>query len=380
LSSLSQEESRSISENVKWGQRKKFSDGKFSLAYSQFLGYDKGEDGTLVINEEQAKVVRQIYGDFIAGLSTKAIANRLTAAGIKTPGGKDKWYASTVHSILKNEKYSGSALLQKTYTPDFLTKKAVKNVGQVPQFYVEDSHPAIIDPVQFQLVQDIFAEQAEDPRRSGATIFSGKIRCGECGGTYGQKIWHSNDKYRKVVWRCNRKYSEHGKKGKGCTTPHLTEDEIKAAFVKLANRLITDREFYVTELTAIKDRLSDTTELEKEKRMLDEQLRVDAKAVNDLIARNARVAQNQKEYQEKYDALVSRYEETKSKSDSVSERIRQKSMRRRKLERFISAVGELPELITEFDGAQWASLVETMTVYSKERIVFTLTSGMEIEI
>jgi DNA invertase Pin-like site-specific DNA recombinase len=127
LSSLSQEESRSISENVKWGQRKKFSDGKFSLCYGRFLGYEKGEDGTMVINKDQAKVVERIYGLFIAGLSPKAIAKRLTEEGAPTPGGQEKWYEGTVRSILKNEKYKGCALLQKTYTPVFLTKKAVKN-------------------------------------------------------------------------------------------------------------------------------------------------------------------------------------------------------------------------------------------------------------
>ena len=133
LSSLSQEESRSISENVKWGQRKKFSDGKFSLCYGRFLGYEKGEDGTMVINKDQAQVVERIYGLFIAGLSPKAIAKRLTEEGAPTPGGQEKWYEGTVRSILKNEKYKGCALLQKTYTPDFLTKKAVKNDGSVPQ-------------------------------------------------------------------------------------------------------------------------------------------------------------------------------------------------------------------------------------------------------
>ena len=105
LSSLSQEESRSISENVKWGQRKKFSDGKFSLCYGRFLGYEKGEDGTMVINKDQAKVVERIYGLFIAGLSPKAIAKRLTEEGAPTPGGQEKWYEGTVRSILKNEKY-----------------------------------------------------------------------------------------------------------------------------------------------------------------------------------------------------------------------------------------------------------------------------------
>lgn len=371
LSSLSQEESRSISENVKWGQRKKFSDGRFSMCYGLFLGYDKG----MVINEEQAKTIEFIYSEFIMGLSPKAIAKKLTELGYETPGGQKKWYEGTVRSILKNEKYKGCALLQKTYTPDFLTKKSVKNDGKVPQFFVEDSHPAIIDPDQFELVQDIFEERAREPKHSGATIFSGKIRCGCCGGWYGSKVWHSNDKYRRVIWQCNAKFKDKTR----CQTPHLTEDEVKAAFVRMVNKLGADRDFYITELAAIKDRLSDTTELEKEKRLLDQQLAVDAKAVDDLIAQNARKAQNQTEYRERYDALVSRYEETEKKRDAVADQISQRMVRRRKLERFIETVKALPELYTEFDKAQWSGLVDSMTVHSKDKITFTLTSGMEIE-
>ena len=129
-------------------------------------------------------------------------------------------------------------LTQKTFTPDFLTKKAVANDGTVPQYYVEDSHPAIIAPEQFALVQDIFAERARDPKHSGATIFSGKIRCGCCGGWYGSKVWHSNDKYRRVIWQCNHKFKDKTR----CKTPHLTEDEIKAAFVRMVNKLYEDTE------------------------------------------------------------------------------------------------------------------------------------------
>lgn len=376
LSSLSQEESRSISENVKWGQRKKFSDGRFSMCYGRFLGYEKGEDGSMVINEEQAKTIEFIYSEFIMGLSPKAIAKKLTELGYETPGGQKKWYEGTVRSILKNEKYKGCALLQKTYTPDFLTKKAVKNDGTVPQYFVEDSHPAIIDPDQFELVQDIFEERARDPKHSGATIFSGKIRCGCCGGWYGSKVWHSNDKYRRVIWQCNAKFKDKTR----CQTPHLTEDEIKAAFVRLVNRISIDREFYITELTAIRDRVSDTSELEREKRLLDQQLTVDAKAVNDLIAENARKAQNQAAYREREAALVSRYEETEAKRDAVADQISQRMVRRRKLERFIETVQDLPELYTEFNPAQWSALVDTVTVMDKKRMAWTLTSGMEVEI
>ena len=375
LSSLSQEESRSISENVKWGQRKKFSDGRFSMCYGRFLGYEKGEDGSMVINQEQAKTIEFIYSEFIMGLSPKAIAKKLTELGYETPGGQKKWYEGTVRSILKNEKYKGCALLQKTYTPDFLTKKAVKNDGTVPQYFVEDSHPAIIDPDQFELVQDIFEERARDPKHSGATIFSGRIRCGRCGGWYGSKVWHSNDKYRRVIWQCNAKFKDKPR----CQTPHLTEDEIKTAFVRLVNGISADREFYITEMTAIRDRVSDTSELERQKRLLDQQLAVDAKAVNDLIAENARKAQNQAEYREREAALVSRYEETEAKRNAVVDQISQRMVRRRKLERFIEAVTGLPELYTEFDKGQWSALVDSVTVMDKKRMVWKLTSGMEVE-
>ena len=147
----------------------------------------------------------------------------------------------------------------------------------------------------------------------------------------------------------------------------------------MVNKLYADREFYITELTAIKDRLGNTKELEKERRILDEQLGIDAKAVNDLIARNARVAQDQKEYKERYDALVSRYEETEYKRDAVMEQIDRIMIRRRKIERFIESVKDLPEPITEFDESLWAGLVDSMTVHSKDRIVWKLTCGMEIE-
>ena len=130
MSSLAQEESRSISENVTWGQRKRFADGKVTVPFKRFLGYDRGGDGNLVINEEQAAVVRRIYGMFLQGRSPSAVAKALTKEGIPTPGGKTKWSGSTVRSILTNEKYKGDALLQKVYTVDFLTKKKKVNEGE----------------------------------------------------------------------------------------------------------------------------------------------------------------------------------------------------------------------------------------------------------
>ena len=234
MSSLAQEESRSISENCTWGQRKRFSDGKFSVAFSNFLGYDRGENGELVLNEEQAAIVRRIYGLFLQGRSPYAIAKLLTSEGIPTPSGKEKWCGATVKSILQNEKYKGDALLQKRYTVDFLTKKKKVNKGEVPQYYVEGSHDAIIAPSVFDAVQKQMAiRHPGKNRHSCVSIFSGKIKCGDCGSWYGSKVWHSNDKYRRVIWQCNHKFDG----GEKCTTPHLDEEKIKELFLKAVNFL-----------------------------------------------------------------------------------------------------------------------------------------------
>ena len=187
MSSLAQEESRSISLNVTWGQCKRFADGKATAPFSVFLGYDRGENGEFVINPEQAEIEKIIYGEFLKGFSFKAIARKLTEMGIKSPKGKDVWNESTVKSILTNEKYKGCALLQKHYTADYLTKKIVRNDGAVPQYYVEDCHEAIIEPETFDRVQEMIEQRSRVRHFSGTTIFSTKIRCGECGGWFGSK-------------------------------------------------------------------------------------------------------------------------------------------------------------------------------------------------
>ena len=164
MSSLAQEESRSISENTTWGKRKMFADGRASIGFKHFLGYDRGPDGEFIINEEQAVTVRYIYKRYLEGYSTYKIACELTEMGVKTPAGKDKWHPSSVMSILQNEKYKGDALLQKTFTKDFLTHKLVVNNGEVPQYYVEGHHEGIVTADQFDQVQ------AEILRRKGMQL------------------------------------------------------------------------------------------------------------------------------------------------------------------------------------------------------------------
>ena len=239
MASLAQEESRSISENVTWGQRKRFADGKVSLPYKSFVGYKKGENDIPEVVPEEAELIRRIYSLFMSGRTSTYIAKLLTEEGIPAPRGGQKWQSSTIESILTNEKYKGCALLQKCFTVDFLTKKRKVNEGEVPQYFVENSHEAIISPEEWQAVQyEVARRKTLGKRYSGTSIFAAKIVCADCGAFYGAKVWHSNSKYKKTVWRCNAKFDGE----KHCDTPTLDEEEIKARFLSVFNGLLDQKE------------------------------------------------------------------------------------------------------------------------------------------
>lgn len=189
MSSLAQEESRSISENVTWGRRKQFADDKVNLPYKQFLGYRKGADGLPEIVPEEAAIVRRMYRMFTEGKTVSYIAKQLTAEKIPTPGGKEKWQMAVVESILTNEKYKGDARLQKKFTADFLSKTMKKNEGEVPQYFVTGSHPYIIDPGEWDMVQSEMRRRKKSGKRTNCqSPFSGMLICGDCGEAFGSKV------------------------------------------------------------------------------------------------------------------------------------------------------------------------------------------------
>ncbi len=245
MSSLAQEESRSISENVRWGKQKSMRDGKVSLAYSRFLGYKKGADGRPEIVEEEAAIIRKIYDLFLSGKTIHEIAAILTEMGVLTPAGRTKWSVSTVRSILSNEKYKGEALLQKTFTVDYLTKEVRKNNGEVPSIRVRNSHEPIIEPEVFDRVQAMLAESTK--RRAKVRTrhpFAGKLVCGDCGSYYGHKVWRlrsTGERYN--VWYCNHKYDG----DKACDSPRLRDEEVKAAFEKMLQKCNDPNPVYTDE-------------------------------------------------------------------------------------------------------------------------------------
>lgn len=374
MSSLAQEESRSISENCTWGQRKRFADGKVTVPFKRFLGYDRGSDGNLVLNKDEAVIIRRIYSMFLQGMTPHGIAARLTADGIKSPGGKDKWNAGAVRSILTNEKYKGDALLQKSYTVDFLTKKKKVNEGEIPQYYVEGNHEAIIQPEVFELVQrELARRKGSTGKPSGVHIYSNKIKCGQCGSWYGSKVWHSKTKYRKCVWRCNRKFdNEHH-----CTTPHFTEAEIQAMFIVVVNQLISQKESIIAALEASLETAFDTTTLEVELTEVQGEIMVVSDRIQSCIYENAHVALDQEEYQKRYGALSDRFDKAKARFEEIEEAIGSKQSRRAAIETFLNNLRDA-NIVDNFEVSLWCGLLDFVTVYSRDNVVFTFRNGTEI--
>lgn len=374
MSSLAQEESRSISENVTWGQRKRFADGKVTMPYRSFLGYRKGADGNPEIVPEEAAIVQRIYAMFMQGKTTSAIAKILTAEGIPTPGGKAKWAVSTVESILKNEKYKGDAILQKSFTVDFLQKKMKRNEGEVPQYYVRNSHPAIIEPEEWELVQAEMARRKELKQRySSHSVFASMIFCGECGGCYGSKVWHSTDKYRRVIWQCSDKF----KVDHRCTTPHLTEAQIQDLFLRAFGEVVSLRDVILEDCLLVQKELFDYTDIDIQQKSLEEEMLIAVDMVRHCIEENALKVQNQEEYLQRYDYFTQRYEKLKKKYDALeTERQRRKDQQNR-LCAFISTMEQTQTVPVAFDADLWLATVDHVTV-NPGTVVFTFKGGMEI--
>ena len=375
MSSLAQEESRSISENVTWGQRKRFADGKVSLPYKSFLGYDRGKNGEPVINEEEAKIVRLIYKMYLEGYSIPGICKHLDSNGIPTPRKRGKWSTTTIGSILKNEKYKGDALLQKCYTVDFLTKKQKVNTGEVPQYYVENSHEAIIDRLDFDRVQ------AEIQRRKNLgkgfkanSIFACKLICEDCGSFYGQKTWHSNDVYRRLVWQCNNKFKS------SCNTPYYDIEDIKRMYLTACQTLLSTKTETIRACEEMHAIVCDYTSIDNEISQLSEEMGIIAEMVEQCVNENANKIQSQEAYEKKYNKLVERYRRIEKKVMKLKEKRMEILEKDNKLRNFIKSLKEQPETITEWDDSLWRDLLDTAVVHKDKSITFRFKDGTEVSV
>ena len=248
MASLAQQESQSLSQNVKLGLQYRYQRGEVQINCNEvqincnhFLGYAKDENKHMVIVPEEAEIVKRIYREYLECASMLKIARNLTADGLKNGAGHTKWRDSNIRQILQNEKYMGDALLQKTYTVDFLTKKRVKNTGIMPQYYVKDNHEAIIPRDLFLQVQEEMVRRSSIHLKNGRKLtyssnhcFSQRIRCGKCGEIFRRIHWNNRGK-KSIVWRCVNRVDNTGKCDKTLAAIDIRLEELQTQLVKLAS-------------------------------------------------------------------------------------------------------------------------------------------------
>lgn len=246
LSSFAEEESRSASENVKWRFHKKFEQGELLINTKRFLGYDKDEYGDLVINRKEAEIVGYIFEAYLSGKGTHRIAKELNKTKTPTVTG-GKWYDTTILAILKNEKYKGDAWLQKTYTPNYLTKKKKRNTGEVDYYYIEDNHSAIVSREIWETVQIKLKENRRNKEHSQVrNKYSGLLVCSKCGCNLRRRVWNSGKPCQKVVWQCSN-YIKYGKDA--CLGTSVSEEELNKLNIKeetlVEERVINGKKNYI---------------------------------------------------------------------------------------------------------------------------------------
>ena len=240
---------------------------------------------------------------------------------------------------------------------------------------MEEHHEAIIPPDLFDFVQSEIKRREQNGKHSGVSIFANKIKCGCCGGWYGAKVWHSTDKYRRVIYRCNKKYAH---KGKPCSTRHLTEEEIKRIFVKALNSLVEVKENVIAELRSLIDSVCQMEELTEERDNVERELRVLAERLETLIRENARVAQDQNAYLKQENEIRALYVEKQRHLARLDEQIAEREGKRKSLETIIQVICGINGEQTEFDEDLWSGLLDHICVKEDGQVVVVFKGGIEI--
>jgi hypothetical protein len=343
------------------------------MPYKRFLGYEKGENGRPVIVESEASVIRLIYRLYLDGKTAAGICKHLEQQSIPSPGGSCKWSKTTVDSILTNEKYKGDALLQKKFTVDFLQKKMKANEGEVPQYYVEGSHPAIIVPEEWDQVQAEVARRKLFGRAySGKSVLSSKLVCADCGGYYGSKVWHSTDRYRRVIWQCNDKFK------KKCNTPVLDSGTIQRMFIQAYNQMMANKTQVIADCELIRHTLTDLRAIDAEIARLNEECEIVAELVRSLVKENSSTAQSQEEYLKKYDSLNKRYEDLICELEKQKEERTSRQQKDKAMSLFIRALKKNPQVLEKWDDTIWTVMVGKGIVGRNGGIRFVFYNGAEI--
>ena len=384
---IAQSESENISANVKWGKLQSAKEGKVVFSYKNFLGYRKGADGKPEIDEEQAETVRMIYDRFLAGDSLKQIAEKLQREQRLSPAGKSEWSTSTIRSILSNEKYKGDAIINKTFTVDCLTKEVRKNRGERPKYYVENSHPAIIDTETFGRAQEELARRigkkkvkeigtkTEQGKYSSKYALSELLVCGECHTPYRRCTWTAHGRKR-IVWRCVKRL-DYGKKY--ChNSPTLDETRIQAAIVNALQKFAQQDPQLLKNLKSHIENGINYTKLEGEDVEIKLRLATIEKEINELF--NTISADTIESFdKKKAEELLAEKNKLQAELDRLAEPNQKDKNKQSRIAEIMDLIDGLKNRTLVYDDSLIRQIIEAIIVESKEKIKVIFIGGYEIE-
>ena len=383
--SFAQAESESISKNVSWGKEKAYREGKVQFQYKYLLGYKKGTDGKPEIVPEEAEIVRLIYALFLDGYSMTRIKKILENKGYLTAQGKKVWNESLIRSILKNEKYVGDALLQKTFTSDCITHKVVKNHGERPMYLVTDHHVPIVDRDTYNRVQQELARRSSKRKVSDKTTteqgkYSSKyaltelLICGHCGTPYRRTTWAARGK-KQIVWRCISRL-EHGKKY--CPdSPTIKEENLHQGIIKAINNYYSCRNDIARILKA---NIGTVLECQGQEEIIaaENRLKEIDRARNELVGLIATGGCDE-------DKLDSEFEKLYEEEQSLSERLvmlksknQTSAETQAKLDKIIDMIEHEKFELETFNNVLIRKLIECVKVLSKTEILVIFKGGYEV--
>ncbi len=373
LSSLAENESVSLSENSKWSIRQRFKHGTYKLSYPPY-GYDY-IDEQIVVNEEQAPVIRRIFNSVLKGIGTERIARQLNEEKIPTKRGGN-WTGTTIRGIIKNEKYTGDVLLQKTFTDEHFNRKV--NQGELDQYLIENHHEAIITHADFKAANQMIEYQASQKNVAVGSRkylnrypFSGKIECAECGDTFKRRI-HTSTHKKYIAWCC----STHIKNRYECSMLFMREDRIHQAFITMMNKLKFGYSYVLIPLS----KQLETSNQDEDYQMITEiekQLEVTKEELNTLIQLMTKGFLEPVIFNEQKIELSQRHMKLKEEREQLLYLINDSSNQLSEVKRLIKYFKQ-GIFIDAFDEESFQDIVKKIIVYSPNEIGFHLNCGITL--
>ena len=385
---FAQSESESISKHITWTYRKKFEEGKVSFQYKNFLGYRKGADSQPEIVPEEAAIVERIYEMFLAGQPVKVIAQTLQAEKIEILGKNLSFSKNMIMNILRNEKYCGDCILQKTVTVDCISKTRKANQGEAPMYIVENNHPAIISREVFNRAQEeLIRRQALQAKSDKTSITAtGKyskyaltevLQCAECGSRYRRVTWTAHGR-KKIVWRCISRLDYGTKHCKDSIT--VEEEALHGAVVRALNRFHTEDES--TYLALMKATIGEAIGINggsEEIDLLTRRIDTLNKRMLDLVNETVAAGKDVESSEDEFKGISDQIEQLNRRIAAIQESVRGDATRQARLEEIQSIIAKRNANETQYDDSIVRQMIECIKVHRNGRLTIIFGGGYEIE-